>query len=252
MPGVNRSRQVENYFEYFTEIEEHFRRSRGTPTLLSTLDWALIDSWKEAGIPLAAVLAGIDRAFEKYARRPARFRKINALAYCTQSVLEAAEEMQAGGQDRERRPSAAAPDPAPFTLGQLQSYFQANASALSRAARSALEREPAASGQVLAQDFGEAAAALERLASGTLEAPADIQPLERQLAALEEKLAAAVTRACAAERLAELRLEVERGVGPYRSKMNAAQLEALERQFLKRSLYEHYGVPRLSLFYLGV
>jgi len=242
---------VENYFEYFTEIEECFRRCRGTATLLSTLDWALIDAWKEAGIPLGAVRTGIERAFEKHARRPARFRKINALAYCTQSVLEAAEEMKPGAQDQARRPSSRGADPAPFTLDQLQSYFQGNAEALRKAARNCLHRSTAPTEQVLAQDLQEAAAALEALAIGTREAPADVQPLERQLAALEEKLAAAVTRACPAERLVELRRDVERGVAPYRSKMGGAQLEALDRQFLKRSLYEHYGVPRLSLFYLG-
>ncbi len=38
-----------NYFNYFTEIEEHFQRARGTGLfLLSPLDWALIESWKIA------------------------------------------------------------------------------------------------------------------------------------------------------------------------------------------------------------
>ena len=45
---------LHNYFNYFTEIEEHFQRRRGTILLLSTLDWALIETWKEAGIPLEA------------------------------------------------------------------------------------------------------------------------------------------------------------------------------------------------------
>jgi hypothetical protein len=31
--------------------------------------------------------------------------------------------------------------------------------------------------------------------------------------------------------------------------MNAAQIESLDRQFMKRSLFEHYGLPRLSMFY---
>jgi len=47
---------VENYFNYFTEIEEHFQRRRGTLLLLSPLDWALMETWKDAGIPLEAVL----------------------------------------------------------------------------------------------------------------------------------------------------------------------------------------------------
>jgi hypothetical protein len=43
---------VDNYFNYYTEIEEHFCRRRGTLLTVSTLDWALMTTWKEAGIPL--------------------------------------------------------------------------------------------------------------------------------------------------------------------------------------------------------
>ena len=85
---------VETYFNYFTEIEEHFQRRRGTLLLLSPLDWALMETWKDAGIPLEAVLRGIDATFEKWERRPARFRKVNGLAYCAQEVLASAEEMK--------------------------------------------------------------------------------------------------------------------------------------------------------------
>ena len=97
---------VENYFNYFTEIEDHFQRRRGTLTLLSPLDWALMEIWKDAGIPLEAVLRGIDAAFDKWERRPNRTRKINGLAYCAQEVLAAAEEMKEAtvGADPPRKP----------------------------------------------------------------------------------------------------------------------------------------------------
>src|ERR1700731_644661 len=85
---------VENYFNYFTEIEEHFQRRRGGILLLSTLDWALIETWKDAGIPLEAALRGIDAAFDRYEQRPSKSRKVNSLAYCAQEVLAAAEEMK--------------------------------------------------------------------------------------------------------------------------------------------------------------
>jgi hypothetical protein len=32
---------------------------------LSTLDWVLIENWKEQGIPLDLILKGIDRAFSR-------------------------------------------------------------------------------------------------------------------------------------------------------------------------------------------
>src|SRR5579871_5159985 len=85
---------VENYFNYFTEIEEHYLQRRGGGLLLSTLDWSLIETWKDAGIPLEAVLRGIDAAFDHYDQRPSRTKKINSLAYCSQEVLAAAEDMK--------------------------------------------------------------------------------------------------------------------------------------------------------------
>jgi hypothetical protein len=84
-----------NYFEYFSEIEERFSRRRGSILLLSTLDWALIETWREAGVPLEAVLRGIDEAFDKHDARAtrAKSRKVNGLAWCAQAVMQAAEQM---------------------------------------------------------------------------------------------------------------------------------------------------------------
>ena len=86
---------MRNYFNYFTEIEERFQQRRGTILLLSTLDWALIEMWREAGIPLEAVLRGIDAAFDKYEARQkrARMQRVNGLAWCAQAVMQAAMEM---------------------------------------------------------------------------------------------------------------------------------------------------------------
>ncbi len=236
---------MENYFNYFTEIEECFRRCRGTPTLLSTLDWALVESWKEAGLPLEAVLAGIERSFEKFKKKRPRFKKVNSLAYCSQEVLRAADELLAagaGGAERGR------PAPgAPFPPDEIRNFLRRNRVALEQAARRALGNEA----PVLGSDLDEAARALEGIAAGDgIGAQTDFEELERNLTALEGKLEASLTRGSSVELLAELRREVEREILPYRRKMNAAQIESLERQFLKKRLFEHFEVPRLSLFYL--
>ena len=85
---------MDNYFNYFTEIEEHFQKRRGTLMILSPLDWALMETWKQAGVPLEAVLRGIDRSFDKWELRRSRTRRVNSLAYCAQEVLASAEEMK--------------------------------------------------------------------------------------------------------------------------------------------------------------
>ena len=83
-----------NYFNYFTEIEEYFWRKRGAHLLVSPLDWAILETWQKAGIPIGAVLKGIDRAFESWARsrRAAGGRQLKSLAYCVDAVLDAAAE----------------------------------------------------------------------------------------------------------------------------------------------------------------
>src|SRR2546423_8786679 len=74
-----------NYFNYFTEIEEAFIRRRGRHLLLSPMDWALIESWKEMGVPLHVALRGIERAFDSYEARP-RNRSVKTLFYCQEEV----------------------------------------------------------------------------------------------------------------------------------------------------------------------
>lgn len=236
-----------NYFNYFTEIEETFRRCRGTPTLLSTLDWALIESWKEAGIPLEAVLVGIERSFEKFSARPRKGRKVNSLAYCSQEVLRAAQDASTTLAERGAVSGKARGAAAPFASEDITRFLDRNARALEKACRMAREN-----GQpVLAEDLAAAVLTLRATTARELgEAMSDLEELESHLAALEEKLSASFTRASSVELLAGLRRDVGRGLAPYRQKMSAAQVESLERQFLKKRLFERYEVPRLSLFYL--
>lgn len=237
---------MENYFNYFTEIEECFRRCRGTPTLLSTLDWALIESWKEAGIPLEAVLIGVERAFQKFAKRPRRFRKINGLAYCLQTVLQTAEELNTALTESGRRPGKERANEAPFTVEEIASYLDRNAEALEKASYRGRQNGQ----QVLAEDLREAAEALRKTGAAESPATSNLEELESTMSALEEKLSASLIRASSMELLGQFKREVQRELIPCRQKMTGAQIESLERQFLKKRLFEHYQVPRLSLFYL--
>jgi hypothetical protein len=234
---------LENYFNYFTEIEECYQRCRGTKTLLSPLDWALIESWKDSGIPLQAVLAGMVRAFEKFKARQRKYRMVNALAYCTQEVLRAAEEAQSGETQGGTRKDS----PPPFAWEEILRFLNRNAESVEIASRKAREQGQ----QVLGDDLASAAASLrETAAQEPAKLLANLEELEIRLTALEEKLTASLTRASSVELLAEIQGQVERGLGPYRRKMSGPQIESLQRQFLKRRLLEHYQLPRLSLFYM--
>jgi hypothetical protein len=234
---------VENYFNYFTEIEERYQKCRGTKTLLSPLDWALIESWKDAGVPLEAVLAGITRAFDKFKARQRKYRMVNALAYCTQEVMRAAEEAHAG----EVQGGAREDSPPPFAIEDILRFLNRCVEAVERASCKGKEEGQ----QVLADDLASIVAELRETATQEpAKLLANLEELEVGLSALEEKLTASLTRASTLDRLAKIQGEVERGLGPYRRKMTGPQIESLERQFRKRCLLEHYQIPRLSLFYM--
>jgi hypothetical protein len=231
-----------NYFNYYTEIEEYFWKKRGAYILISTLDWAVIESWQKAAVPLEVVLKGIDRAFERYdAKR--RGRPIKSLLYCVDAVADVAEEAKEAAAGRGPQ-GQATERPALFSAGEIAAFFRANA---------ALLRETANRQQTtgLRQAFNDIAAALDALATQPSTATtSNLEELERHLTVFEEKLLAALTQAATAEELVELRRQVERGLASYRRRMKAEQLALIEKQFLQKRLFERHGLPRLSLFYL--
>jgi hypothetical protein len=235
---------VENYFNYFTEIEEQFQRRRGGILLLSTLDWALVETWKDAGIPLEAVLRGIEAAFERYEKRPSQ-RKVNSLAYCAQEVLGAAEQMKeaaVGGVPLEERTEK----PVGFQAADIATFLRRNAAQLDSAS---LPEDKGISGKHLAR----ATAATLRELAGDIEGKPELprlEDLERRLTVLEEKLFAVLLASTANEEIIAVRSEADRAMAPYRSKMPAAQIDQLQKQYVHKRLLEKYGLPRLSLFYM--
>ncbi|HJY85765.1 MAG TPA: hypothetical protein VKE24_02910 [Candidatus Acidoferrales bacterium] len=242
-----------NYFNYFTEIEEYFWRKRGAHLLVSPLDWAIVETWQRAGIPLEAVRRGIDRAFESYrrSRRGTGGRSLKSLAYCVDAVLDAAEqerEASAGlgpetDATRRARPSAAGEA---FSREELHAYFERNSGRLVEAAAKVHGAYAGLAARI--RETGEKLRELLPL----LDSPAelDLEDLERRLTVLEQKLTAALTASASEDDLLEIHREMDRQLLPYRRKMTAAQLDGLERQYTQKRLFEKFELPRLSLFYL--
>lgn len=221
-----------NYFNYFTEIEEHFQKARGTSLfLLSPLDWALIESWKDSGVPLEAVLRGIDEAFEKWRSRKSKMRMVNSLAYCAQAVMEAAQQMAGAGTLRPSVQSSSAP----FELEELKQFLSKTADLVRRKEHPILL---------------EIASHLDKLIADAETHYANLEDLEHRLTTLEEKMIATARTLQSDEDLLTIRRELESSLKPYRGKMTTEQLAMLERQYLDRQLLERAGLPRLSLFYL--
>ena len=235
---------MNNYFNYFTEVEEHFLRRRGGGLLLSTLDWALIETWKDSGVPLEAVLRGIDTAFERYDQRRSKTKKINSLAYCSQAVLAAAEEM------KEAAVGAGTAVPGKSSPGQVfepktvSAFLYRNAEMLESAK---FKSHAGASMQIW---FKEASQTLRMLAKTAESGILRLEDLERRLTVMEERMFATLLTATSDEEIVKVRAEADRDLAPYRSKMSAAQIEHLQKQYVHKRLLEKYRLPRLSLFYM--
>ena len=265
-----------NYFNYFTEIEDRFQQRRGSLLMLSTLDWALIETWREAGVPLEAVLRGIDAAFDNYDKQRPRLggrpqRKVNGLAWCAQAVMEAVKQSREAAIGAAPTADSEAPRESGFEAARIALYLTRNAARLDQAAANL----PAAAAQAAA----ETATRLRELATPLLSsrsAPlsssggtpllssrseaegsaspskehASLEDLDRTLTVLEEKLFAALLTATPEDQLVALREQAAHELAPYRGKMQAVQIKQVQQQFLQKRLLEAHALPRLSLFYM--
>ncbi len=232
---------MQNYFNYFTEIEEHFQRRRGSLLLLSTLDWALVETWRDAGIPLEAVLRGIDAAFDKYDVRKsrARVRRVNGLAYCMQEVMNAVEDMKEAsiGAARPDTHTATAPG---FEQERIAAHLRECAAQLEEAKLNGVSAEVAQTNAI----------SLRGIAEEVILTAPNLEELERRMTVMEEKLLSAMTATAPEAELLALHEESARELAPYRARMQATQIRQIEQQFLQKRMLEKYKLPRLSLFYM--
>ncbi len=236
-----------NYFNYYTEIEEYFWKKRGAHLLVSPLDWAIMETWQRAGVPLEAVLRGIDRAVESYGRsRRGAGKALKTLAYCTDAVLEAAEEMNEAAAGATPKAGRATTAPA-FPVQELRIYLAKNVAQTRASATKVSGTLPN-----LGARLNEIASAVEA-ASVLLDAPGilDLEDLERRLTVLDDKVYAAVTADASEELLLRVRREMDGQLAMYRRKMKAEQIALVEKQYLQKRLLEEFGLPRFSLYYFS-
>src|SRR5262245_53242845 len=120
-----------NYFNYFTEIEDAFVRRRGKHLFLSPMDWALMETWKQQGIPLHIVLRGVEKSFDSYEAKP-RKRSVKTLLYCQEEVeaqfAEWIESHLGATNNSESEPES---DKTPFSFAAITEHLQRCRGALS-------------------------------------------------------------------------------------------------------------------------
>jgi hypothetical protein len=236
-----------NYFNYFTEIENYFWKKRGAHLLVSPLDWAIMETWQKAGVPLDAVLKGIDHAFDSYQRsRRGAGKALKSLAYCTDAVLEAAEEqLEAAAGSAPKNGNAGSKEP--FSRDELRVYFAKNAAQIGKAAS-----DTGSASTEFANRLREIAESLNAAAT-VLDTPGalDLEDLERRLTILDDKLQALLISQASEETMLKIRREMDGQLAAYRRKMKAEQIALVEKQYLQKRLLEEFGLPRLSLYYFS-
>lgn len=254
-----------NYFNYFTEIEEEFVRRRGKPLLISPMEWALVESWKAAGIPLHVVLRAINQAFDAYESRPRRFRRVNSVFYCQQEVEATYAEyclaqvgapaQPSGGTEQaeeetrsaKKKKSSRGETVEAFPKELLLEFFSRSERELQSAARLAAEEERSEM-----RDAIERAITRLKEISEAVESAARVnaEAIERDLDAIDRMMIEGAAKTFGEDAMKKLRAEATSQLESYRKKMDAEIYKQTIENFVSRRLREMSNVPRLSLFYL--
>jgi hypothetical protein len=254
-----------NYFNYYTEIEDTFVRRRGRHLLLSPLDWALIESWKEMGVPLHVALRGIEKSFDSYESRP-RNRTVKSLFYCQEEVeAQFAEwkemrrgahepasngdggENGAGGKGAEGGEEVAG---LPFPRSTVAAHLAGAREALEQASASKRVRA-AGGGDAVRESLSRAAARLAEIERDFNEsARPDARRLEDALTDLERHIDRALRDGASPEEMRSRAARAAEQLQPYAARMERAVYEQTLDNLLAKSLREEFSLPRLSLFYL--
>lgn len=257
-PKTSNSKQ-QNYFNYFTEIEEEFVRRRGSHMLVSPMDWALIETWRQRGVPLRIALRGISQSFDVWDQKPRRGRKVNSLFYCQQAVEEAFEQyceahIGANGHSDNHHDDTATNgnghateprDASPFSIENIRYALHEHCETFSRLC---IEYEDS---PLLAEEFDRAARRLREIVAelGTA-SNLSLEQIDKDLSFIEERLLDGLAEHLGGEELDKLHEEGNRQLKEYRNKMESQVYEQTLGNWIARRLRERYRVPRLSLFYL--
>ena len=233
-----------NYYNYFTEIEDAFVRRRGKHLFLSPMDWALMETWQQQGIPLHIVLRGVEKSFDSYESRP-RKRSVKTLLYCQEEVEAQYAEWVEGRVGASSRSMEAESDKTPFSFAAINEHLQRSRKSLAELSRARKQEDD------LTEALTRAAALLKDIEKDFLSGTTlDTRKLEDSLTGLERLLNDSMLSVVDSAALDELKNSIKAQLKPYRAQMEAAVYKQTFENLLMKRLREQFAVPRLSLFYV--
>ncbi len=239
-----------NYYNYFTEIEDHFVRRRGKHMWVSPMDWSLIATWRDAGVPLHVALRGIDIAMDTWHSKPHRASdRLSTLFYCHDGVMAEYErhleshlgEDQQGG-DSIQTGDLAAPEKAEGPdRAQITEFLQ-----LRIAEINALRAK-----QSSCDEIDRVLARLEEILSSVREEEhPDSESLERDLCLLEELLISGLRSRVPEEQAASWGGEAKSELKVYKKRLPKETYQKIMENFLRGKIHTLFHVGELSLFRL--
>jgi hypothetical protein len=242
-----------NYYNYFTEIEEHFVKRRGKHLLISPMDWGLIAAWRDAGVPLQVALRGIDIAMDGFLARQARGNsKVNSLCYCHDSVMteyagylesrvgestENFENASTGAEATSEKKDS--PDPAEI-IGFISSRIDEIKALIAKQypgeAQEGIHRVPARLEEVK-----------QNLETG---GRVDSETLERDFAIIDELLVAELRACISPEQAMEWEKEAKKELKVYKKRLPKETYEKIHGNFMRDKIHRIFNIGELSLFRL--
>jgi hypothetical protein len=238
-----------NYFSYFSEIEDTFIRRRGKHLMLSPMDWALIEGWKERGVPLHVVVRSIEHAFDSHESKKQK-RTVKTLLYCQEEVeAQYAEWLQSRVGSNEEDPGRKQEDEnkSPFPRAAVLAHLTRSLDTLNKLSQ---ERGPVEDDE-LSERLARAVTLLSEIKDDYASAAQpDARKLEESLTGIERLLDDTIMRATTETDLESAGAEIDSQMKPYKRHMDKTAFEQTRDNLLRKRLRDHFGVPRLSLFFL--
>jgi hypothetical protein len=223
-----------NYFNYFTEIEDAFVRRRGKNLLLGPIDWAMMETWQERGIPLHIVLRGIETVFDNFDKNP-RPRTIKSLLFCKEEIEAQFAEWSAAQIGKAE--NAPKPDEqSSLSRGSIEDHIER-----------VIEKLKAIEYPSLSENIGRVLQRLEEL-SGQMSDNAE--EIDQSLSDIEKFLDDALLSNLDREHLKKIGRSIAAELRGYKSEMAKEAYESTYRLMLLKRIREELGVPRMGLFYL--
>jgi len=231
-----------NYFNYFTDIEDHFISRRGKHILLSPLDWTLIETWQSMGIPLHVALRGIDRAMATFREKQIRHRLVNSLFYCNQSVLEEFEHHLLSQEGRAADEMEPVRDAGSATLiSDLPGFLKARQVEMQRLADRFPGTPAAECGTRMARRLDEIIDAIR------LSARPDPERVECDLRAIDDAVAPALADTLPPPDRKALIGECRRELRHHRASLPPDMYQRILDSLVRRRIRERFGLSELTL-----